>query len=69
MKFRQVRYFVKIVEAGSISRAAAIVHIAQPALSKHMVELEDELGLSLLHRTSRGVTPTADGEVLYEEAL
>jgi LysR family transcriptional regulator, nitrogen assimilation regulatory protein len=69
LKFRQLRYFVKIVEVGSISRAAAIVHIAQPALSKHMVELEDELGLSLLHRTSRGVTPTADGEVLYEEAL
>lgn len=69
MQFRHLRYFAKIVEAGSFSRAAALIHIAQPALSKQIAELEDEFGVTLLHRSARGVTPTAAGEVLYHEAL
>lgn len=69
MQFRHLRYFVKIVEAGSFSRAAALIHIAQPALSKQIAELEDEFGVTLLHRSARGVTPTAAGEVLYRESL
>ena len=69
MQFRHLRYFAKIVEAGSFSRAAALIHIAQPALSKQIAELEDEFGVTLLHRSSRGVTPTVAGEVLYQEAL
>lgn len=69
MQFRQLRYFAKIVEAGSFSRAAALIHIAQPALSKQIAELEDEFGITLLHRSARGVTPTAAGEVLYQEAI
>jgi LysR family nitrogen assimilation transcriptional regulator len=69
MQFRHLRYFAKIVEAGSFSRAAALIHIAQPALSKQIAELEDEFGVTLLHRSARGVTPTVAGEVLYQEAL
>lgn len=69
MQFRHLRYFVKIVEAGSFSRAAALIHIAQPALSKQIAELEDEFGVVLLHRSARGVTPTAAGEVLYRESV
>lgn len=69
MQFRQLRYFVKIVEAGSFSRAAASIHISQPALSKRIAELEDELGVGLLHRTARGVTPTSAGDVLYEQSV
>ena len=69
MQFRHLRYFAKIVEAGSFSRAAALIHIAQPALSKQIAELEDEFGVTLLHRSARGVMPTAAGEVLYQEAL
>lgn len=68
MQYRQLRYFVKVVEAGSFSRAAATIHIAQPALSQQVAELEEEMGHKLLHRTPRGVQPTPAGEVLFERA-
>ena len=68
MQFRQLRYFVKIVEAGSFSRAASTVHIAQPALSQQIAELEERLGVALLQRSARGVRPTAAGEIFYREA-
>jgi LysR family transcriptional regulator, nitrogen assimilation regulatory protein len=68
MQYRQLRYYVKIVEAGSFSRAAALIHVAQPALSLQISELEDYLGVSLLQRSARGVRPTAAGELLYREA-
>src|ERR1700709_1661835 len=68
MQFRQLRYFVKIVEAGSFSRAAATIHVAQPALSQQIAELEERMGILLLQRSARGVRPTAAGEVLYKEA-
>lgn len=69
MQLRHLRYFVKIVDAGSFSRAAASVHVAQPALSQQIAELEARLGLQLLLRSARGVRPTAAGEVLYREAV
>ncbi len=68
MQFRQLRYFVKIVEAGSFSRAAALIHVAQPALSQQIHELEERLGVTLLQRSARGVSPTAAGELLLREA-
>jgi len=68
VQLRHLRYFVKIVEAGSFSRAAATIHVAQPALSQQIGELERELAVSLLHRSARGVRATAAGEVLYREA-
>ena len=68
MQYRQLRYYVKIVEAGSFSRAAALIHVAQPALSLQISELEDYLGVSLLQRSARGVRPTAAGELFYREA-
>src|SRR5277367_1769309 len=68
MQLRHLRYFVRIVEAGSFSRAAATIHVAQPALSQLIAELEEELGVTLLHRSARGVRPTAAGETLYREA-
>ena len=69
MQFRQLRYFVKIVEAGSLSRAASVVHVAQPALSQQVAELEERFGVELLQRSARGVRPTAAGTVLYKEAV
>ncbi len=66
---RQLLYFIKIVEAGSFSRAASLVHVAQPALSQQIAELEETLGVSLLNRSTRGARPTAAGELLYAEAL
>ncbi len=68
MQFRHLRSFVKIVEAGSFSRAATTIHVAQPALSQQIAELEERMGLPLLLRNPRGVKPTAAGEVLYREA-
>ena len=68
MQLRHLRYFVKIVEAGSFSRAASTIHVAQPALSQQIAELELRLGTNLLQRSARGVRPTAAGEVLYREA-
>ena len=63
-----MRYFVKIVESGSISRAATSLYVAQPALSVQIAELEQEIGLPLLHRSARGVKATPAGEAFYHEA-
>ena len=69
MRFRQLRYFCKIVECGSFSRAAATIHIAQPALSQQIAELEAQMGVELLQRSARGVKATRAGEILYKEGL
>jgi LysR family transcriptional regulator, regulatory protein for tcuABC len=68
MDLRQLRYFVQIVESGSLSKASRQVFVAQPALSSQMARLEDEVGKPLLIRSARGVTPTANGEALYHHA-
>ena len=68
MRFRQLRYFCKIVECKSFSRAASTIHIAQPALSQQIAELEAVMGVELLHRSARGVRTTEAGEALYREA-
>lgn len=68
MEMRQLRYFVAIVDCGSLSRAAALVHIVQPALSQQMTQLEEELGAQLLRRSVKGVTPTDAGLALYRHA-
>jgi LysR family nitrogen assimilation transcriptional regulator len=69
VQLRHLRYFTRIVEAGSFSRAASVVHIAQPALSQQIAELELDLGVTLLHRSARGVRPTPAGDILYHEAV
>jgi LysR family tcuABC transcriptional regulator len=68
MDMRQLKYFVQIVESGSLSKASRQLYIAQPALSQQMTRLEDEVGKPLLVRSSRGVTPTENGEALYHHA-
>lgn len=68
MQYRHLRYFVKVVECGSFSRAASAIHVAQPALSQQIAQLEEQLGVTLLLRSARGVRPTAAGDVLYREA-
>src|ERR1700753_2041547 len=68
MQFRQLRYCVKMWEAGTFSRSSAAIHVAQPALSQQIHELEDRLGMKLLNRSARGVTATTAGEVLFREA-
>lgn len=68
MDLRQLRYFVAIVEEGSLSSAAKRLEVAQPSLSQHVVKLEDELGTPLLLRSPRGVVATAAGKLLAEHA-
>lgn len=68
MDTRQLRYFVQIVESGSLSKASRQLFIAQPALSAQMARLEDEVGKPLLVRSARGVVPTQNGLALYEHA-
>ena len=69
MNFRRLKYFVKIVDIGSLTQAAEVLHIAQPALSQQVATLEGELDQQLLIRTKRGVTPTEAGKVLYTHAV
>ena len=54
MSIRAMQCFVAVVSTGSISRAAAALHVAQPALSLLMRNLEEDLGVVLLHRSARG---------------
>jgi LysR family nitrogen assimilation transcriptional regulator len=68
MEIRQLKYFVRIVELGSVSRAAADLFIAQPALSHQISNLEEELKVKLLSRSVRGVSATEAGEVFYRHA-
>ena len=68
MELRQLRYFVAIVDHGSLSRAARVLHIAQPALTQQIRQLEEELGAQLLHRSAQGVLSTDAGKTFYEHA-
>jgi len=68
MNLRTLRYFVAIVDAGSLSAAAQAISIAQPALSRQLRELEREMGQPLLIRGTRGVRLTAAGLTLYESS-
>lgn len=68
METRRLQTFVRIVDIGSLTRAAEALHVAQPALSQQINALEAELGQKLLIRSKQGVVPTAAGEALYRHA-
>jgi LysR family transcriptional regulator, nitrogen assimilation regulatory protein len=68
LTLRQLRYFIAVVEAGSITRAADAMRVASTALSQQMKALEDHFGIVLIHRHSRGVLPTESGAALLEQA-
>lgn len=68
MELRQLRYFVRIIETGSMGSAAQDLDIGVSALSQQMSRLENELAIRLLQRTSRGVTPTNAGLAFYSQA-
>jgi LysR family nitrogen assimilation transcriptional regulator len=61
---RRLSYFVRIAEDGSLTKAAGVLRIAQPALSRQIRLLEEELGVSLFNRTARGMQLTEEGEYL-----
>lgn len=68
MDVRQLRYFVSIVDYGSLGKAAEKLFVAQPSLSQQMARLEEELGVPLLLRSNHGVTPTSAGDAMYRHA-
>src|SRR5260370_8341195 len=68
MELRSLGYFVRIAELGSIPRAAAHLRLAQPALTRHVQRLEEELGVALFTRANRGVRLTEAGQKLLENA-
>lgn len=68
MNFNQLHYFVKVVEQRSISKAATMLFMTQPALTLSMQSLETELGFQLYTKTSYGVEPTKEGLTFYEDA-
>jgi LysR family nitrogen assimilation transcriptional regulator len=68
MDLTRLQYFVAVAEAGSLSRAAAALHMSQPALSRQVLLLEEELGQRLFERTGRGVQATEAGTALLAHA-
>jgi LysR family nitrogen assimilation transcriptional regulator len=69
MNLRQLKYFLSVVEAGNMTRAAEQLHVAQTALGMQIKQLEESLGIALLVRHSRGVEPTKAGSLLRERAI
>ena len=68
MELRHLRYFVAVAEAENISRAALKLHVSQPALSRQIRDLEDELGFLLLERSAKSVRLTEAGRVFLAES-
>lgn len=68
MNLRQLGYFMQISELESMTRAASVLHVAQPSLSRQMQTLEQELGVLLFVRSDKGVKLTEAGHALRERA-
>ena len=68
MNLRQLKYFVAVVEAGNMTRAAEQLHVAQTALGMQIRQMEEDFGVALLVRHSRGVEPTKAGLLLQQRA-
>jgi DNA-binding transcriptional LysR family regulator len=68
MELRHLRYFAAVAAHGSFSRAANQLHLTQPALSRQVKSLEDEIGIALIVRGQNTISLTSAGEAFYEEA-
>ena len=68
MEIRVLRYFLAVVREEGINRAAEVLHITQPTLSRQMSQLEDEIGVKLFHRGARKISLTNEGMLLKRRA-
>lgn len=68
MDIRHLRYFIAISEERSLSAASQRLGVAQPSLSQHVIKLEEELGVSLMERSPRGIVLTDEGQLLVRHA-
>ena len=69
MELRHLRYFTAVVQWRGYREASRRLHVAQPAISRTVADLEDELGLKLFSRAKRMAELTPEGEIFYTEAL
>jgi DNA-binding transcriptional LysR family regulator len=68
VELRHLRYFVAVAEMENVSRAALKLHVSQPALSRQIRDLEDEIGFGLLERTPKSVRLTEAGDAFLNDA-
>lgn len=68
MDVKQLKALVTVAEMGSVTRAAAVLHLVQPAVTRQIRTLEDELGVALFDRTRQGMRPTEAGRIVVERA-
>ncbi len=68
-RFQAMTTFIRVVDTGSFSAAARQINVGQPAVSKLIAQLEERLGVRLITRTTRGLSPTEAGQRFYERAL
>ena len=68
-KLSSMRAFIKVVELGSFSEAGRALRLSRSAISKYIADLERDLGVQLIHRTTRKVSPTENGQVYFERSL
>lgn len=68
MEIKQLKYFLTVTELGSFSKAAVVLSVAQPVLSRHIRSLEEELNVELFYRNGRGIVVTEAGQILLERA-
>ena len=68
MEIRVLRYFLTVAREGSFSKAAQVLNVTQPTLSRQIKELEDEYHITLFERTTRSVSLTQEGSLFKEQA-
>lgn len=68
MELRVLKYFLMVAREENITKAAAVLHVTQPTLSRQLMQLEEELGVKLFHRSNHNIVLTEEGMLLKQRA-